>query len=280
MAGYWLKLYTEILDDSKYFKLSDCAKVGLFELLLVAKRRGNNGELPNIEEIAFQTRKAEEWWKPVLKELLTINFIIENGKDIVIRKFADRQAPIPGAERAKQSRTIRNAICHDTVTEACETHALSYETNGDRLKIESETEEKQKEEAEKPPASAAPAQKILPTTTQYLEAGRFALQAFSQITGMVTFPAKDREAALVAIESLRLKHDTVPKMVDYLRPFYDDWLKRKYSKTNLAWLTDWAVSGEIPKGKVVEKVIIKPDPMKTLNEYLSRKEQGNVANSG
>ena len=72
---------------------------------------------------------------------------------------------------------------------------------------------------------------------------------------MVTFPAKDADTAINAIESLRPKYSTVPDMVNYLKPFYDDWLERKYSKTNLAWITDWAITGEIPKARSKEEPI-------------------------
>lgn len=84
------------------------------------------------------------------------------------------------------------------------------------------------------------------TTTKALSLDTFARKVFTQITGMLEFPAKDKTDALEAIESLRFKYDTADKMIDYLTPFWNEWYGRSYRKTNLAWLTEWAVSGEIP----------------------------------
>ena len=104
MAGYWLKLYTEILEDPKYYRLSDNAKLGMYELMLVAKRIGNDGDLPPINDIEFYTRRPASWWIPVIEELESINFITENGSGDKIRKFEDRQRAIPDNERQKNYR--------------------------------------------------------------------------------------------------------------------------------------------------------------------------------
>jgi len=88
---------------------------------------------------------------------------------------------------------------------------------------------------------------IVPIKTQYLPEGQFAEKAFREITGMTTFPGGGSGQAINAIESLRSKYLTVPEMVAYLKPFYVEWIRRTYSKSNLAWLIDWAVSGEIPR---------------------------------
>ena len=107
MAGYWLKLYTEILDDPKYFKLSDHAKLGMFELMIIAKKYESAGKLPSLDYICFHSRRDAVWWEPVLSELENINFIMtpENQSDqLIIRRFAERQAPVEGRERARIAR--------------------------------------------------------------------------------------------------------------------------------------------------------------------------------
>ena len=69
---------------------------------------------------------------------------------------------------------------------------------------------------------------------------------------MTSIPRND-ERAYIAIEGLRSKYPDVDGMVKYLQPFYDSWITRRgkdgrfFSKTNLAWLTDWAVGGEVPQ---------------------------------
>jgi len=80
----------------------------------------------------------------------------------------------------------------------------------------------------------------------------FIPRVFSRVTGMTSIPRND-ERAYIAIEGLRSKYPDVDGMVKYLQPFYDSWITRRgkdgrfFSKTNLAWLTDWAVGGEVPQ---------------------------------
>ena len=109
--GYWLKLYTDILDDPKYFKLSDNAKLGMYEVFLVAKKIETDettGDLPTIEDIAFHTRRTVEWWNDVMVELVKI-IVVEIVEDKQkVRKFVERQAKIPAAERVKQYRKRNN----------------------------------------------------------------------------------------------------------------------------------------------------------------------------
>ena len=137
MAGYWLKLYTEILDDPKYFKLSDHAKLAMFELLIIAKKYDNTGDLPSIDNICFHSRREIDWWTDALEELERIKFIVVPPDDklddpLKIRKFAERQAAVPGYERAKRSRELRNTPppgkinpCNETHDIACETHDIA-----------------------------------------------------------------------------------------------------------------------------------------------------------
>jgi len=108
MAGYWLKLYTEILDDPKYNRVSDNAKLGMIELMVVAKKVGMDGGLPGINDVAFYTRRTIEWWKPVFDELQEIEYLVVNNDETTIRKFAERQAPVSDAERMKQTRAKKH----------------------------------------------------------------------------------------------------------------------------------------------------------------------------
>ena len=116
--GYWLKLYTDILDDPKYFKLSDSAKLGMYEIYLVGKKVENGettGQLPSLDEIAFYTRKSIEWWQPVIQELINLKIISEDGG--VIKNFIKRQEAIPDSERSKQYRARCNASVMNGDTE-------------------------------------------------------------------------------------------------------------------------------------------------------------------
>jgi hypothetical protein len=243
MSGYWLKLYTEILDDPKYFRLSDNAKLGMIELMVVAKRVNMDGRLPTPEDVSFYTRRNKEWWDAVYVELIDIEFIEHDDDGDIIRKFSERQAPVPATERSRQHRIVKHS-CNDNAT-------LSHGDTEADTDTELDTEEKQNNNA---PLSY----------TKFLPSGQFSEKVFITLTGMVTFPAKDADTAINAIESLRSKYPTVPDMIEYLKPFYTDWLRRNYSKTNLAWLTDWAVTGEIPKAKSKE------EPMSRQQKLLKK----------
>ena len=104
MAGYWLKLYTEILDDPKYYRLSDDAKLGMYELMLVAKKVGQDGHLPSIDDIVFYTRRSSSWWIPVIDELKSIEFITVSESGDKIRKFEERQRALTDAEKQQRYR--------------------------------------------------------------------------------------------------------------------------------------------------------------------------------
>lgn len=237
MAGYWLKLYTEILDDPKYHRLSDDAKLGMVELMLVAKRVNMNGEIPSIEDVAFYTRRSVEWWQPVFEELSQIEYLVSNGTETIIRKFAERQSAVADSERMKQSRIVK----HKKEFVSRSSYEPVTKRNGE---TETETEADTDTEAEAEVKSAIP-------TPGLYSGDDFVIQVFSRVTGMTSIPRND-PAAYVAIDGLRTKYTTLDSMVTYLRPFYDSWITRRgkdgrfFSKTNLAWLTDWAVGGEIP----------------------------------
>ncbi len=74
-----------------------------------------------------------------------------------------------------------------------------------------------------------------------------AITIFTQVTGMVIIPGRLDERQH-ATETICQLWQVQKATTEYLRPFYDAWLSRGYSKANPAWL-DWAVAGEIPKNK-------------------------------
>jgi len=137
MAGYWLKLYTEILDDPKYFRLSDNAKLGMIELMVVAKKANLDGRLPLMCDVSFFTRRSNEWWEIVYNELLEIKFLEFHGDCYVIRKFSERQKPVPATERSRQHRIVKQS-CNEYATKR------DGETEAE---TDTESEEKQKETA-------------------------------------------------------------------------------------------------------------------------------------
>ena len=117
--GYWLKLYTDILEDRKYYDLSERAKLGMFEVLLVCKKFENGeltGILPSIDDIAFHTRKTVAEWEEILPELIEIGFIEIIDDKNTVKNYIKRQSAIPDAERMKQYRKRRNSAAMENAT--------------------------------------------------------------------------------------------------------------------------------------------------------------------
>ena len=146
--GYWLKLYTDILEDRKYFELSEKAKLGMFEALLVCKRLENGeltGCLPSIDDIAFHTRKTVAEWEEILPELVAIGFIEIVDDQNTIKNYIKRQSAIPDSERSKQYRKRRNDAVMDGVTiESRENHEVVTNRDGE-YRIQNTETEKEKE---------------------------------------------------------------------------------------------------------------------------------------
>lgn len=236
MAGYWLKLYTEILDDPKYNRLTDNAKLGMIELMVVAKKVDREGELPSMSDVCFYTRRSEEWWKPVIEELKRIEFIVEQDDENVIRKFKDRQDCANNAERQKAYRENKhkNEFSNASVTN------VSRNVTENREDIDKSREEED--------TTTSPAYSDL--VPSFGEHHPPYIRIISEVTKHVSPPSTDQEKIFSAIDALWPKYPSVDKMVSYLRPYFNDWKQRKtkagksYSENNYAWLYDLAVTGE------------------------------------
>lgn len=152
--GYWLKLYTDILDDSKYFKLSKDVRLGMYELLLVAKKLETNdkktGNLPDVEEIAFQTRTSIEDWKKILSKLVEMGFLELDGAKYKIVNYEKRQSKIPPKERMRQFRikSNKNVMSEDT-NMLRDGYEVVTKRNGEKRREEKEIEKSTETEVEK-----------------------------------------------------------------------------------------------------------------------------------
>jgi hypothetical protein len=158
MAGYWFKVYVEILDDPKYFRWSDNSKIGCFELMVIAKKvqvgPQATGELPSIEDICFYSRRDQNWWEPVIEELLTKTnprdkkdkpFLIRDGEILIIRKFKDRQKAVDSAERSREYRK-RKAQAPESESDESQNEEI---TDSSRIVIESKSKSKSKSKRER-----------------------------------------------------------------------------------------------------------------------------------
>jgi hypothetical protein len=117
MAGYWFKVYTEILDDPKYCSYTPNAIAGTVLLMAVAKKIQSgpvsDGKLPGLDGIVFHSRRSAKFWRPVIEELLTKvdssdpesePFLQEEDGALIIRNFYERQKPSDAAERSREYR--------------------------------------------------------------------------------------------------------------------------------------------------------------------------------
>lgn len=78
-----------------------------------------------------------------------------------------------------------------------------------------------------------------------------ALSVFTAVTGLMAFNSRSIDHDIERIGAIVKAHG-VKGAIDYLRPFYQAWCKRRspktgkyYNRTTTGWL-DWAIGGEIP----------------------------------
>jgi len=111
----------------------------------------------------------------------------------------------------------------------------------------------------------------------------FVLQTYSKVTTFVAIPG-DQQKVFDAIEAMRANYKTVPEMVEYLKPFYQEYILRRgvdgrpYQKTGHGWL-DWAIAGEIPASKNDEtskSQSIQDRNRKVIEEALAEAKNGNL----
>lgn len=107
-VGYsWIKVRTNLLDDQKYFRLSDFAKVLYFELYLLAGKSDAGGLILGGDEPAIDSdlayilhRSIDELMKG-LKDLQVSGLVtIDNGQ-VIINRFTNEQGPSM-ADRRKE----------------------------------------------------------------------------------------------------------------------------------------------------------------------------------
>lgn len=111
----------------------------------------------------------------------------------------------------------------------------------------SETERRQKgeetETAEDTPSSPPPDFRALSENT-------VAEKVYLGVTGFTSLPSSMIEKSY-QLWRFAIDRGGIEQAVQYLKPFYSDWITRKnkagalYSKTGSGWV-DWAISGEIP----------------------------------
>jgi hypothetical protein len=105
MAGkYWIKLYHEILDDPKMGRLRVALRWRFIECLLVAGENGNDGFLPDTEDLAWRLRCEPEKLETDLVELANTGLLNRVDGQWLVVKFKVRQDPSKAAMRMRRYR--------------------------------------------------------------------------------------------------------------------------------------------------------------------------------
>jgi DnaD/phage-associated family protein len=155
MADYWMKLYIEILQDPKMATLPDRIWRRIIELFLVAKSYGNDGHLPDIQQIAWILRMKPGDLEKDMAKIVPTGIIIRDGTGFFIPKFEARQSAVPDRDRKAQERIRKQSRRYDGYVTELSRNVTQINRN--RL-TETETETETKTEAENPVVVVVPSE--------------------------------------------------------------------------------------------------------------------------
>jgi len=118
LTGFWIKSHTDILDNVDIATLPDNLWRRFHEIKLILGHGHPSGNLPEIREIAFRTRKDEKVIADELKELANRGLIVAAGETYSLPHFCEEQGPDSDAERkSRQRQRERNpSLSHEPVT--------------------------------------------------------------------------------------------------------------------------------------------------------------------
>lgn len=256
MADY-RQIHTSIWDDPWYCQLTSDEKV-VFIWLFSNRRASVSGVYKFTEFICSrETGLSSEIVSAAIKKLIADNKIFVEGDWVWVknlRKYNDSKSPNSYKRIHNDLSQLPNNGLKKAYIEYYK-HLISplqAPTNG-LLEQEQEQEKEQKEVEE------GANDETLQETLQDASASTFEInyptpyiRIFSQVTGMVAIPG-DPARVMDTIDGFMIKNkNNEQAVIDYLKPYWEAWKiqktkdGRKFSRTNNAWLTDWAVSGDMP----------------------------------
>ncbi len=193
----------------------------VIELFLMAGEEGDDGSLPDIEDMAWILRETPSELQAELDKLKNIGIISISGGNYFVTKFTERQQPMPKSEYMQRKRNEKQRQ---------EYYQPVTISNADKIRGDKIREEE--EGVNNPPTISG------------------IMNIWSGITGFTAFISKSKEDDIQSINALMNNHGD--STIEYCKPFYDEWVRRGYRKTNTAWL-DWAITGQIPDIKPKDK---------------------------
>jgi hypothetical protein len=103
-GNYWIKLYMDILDDSKMAILPDSLWRKVVELFLLAGRYNQGGDLPSTDHLAWDLRLISTALETDLIDIEKTGIIKKTETGWLVVSYAKRQAPTPHIKRQQAYR--------------------------------------------------------------------------------------------------------------------------------------------------------------------------------
>lgn len=98
--GYpWIKIRTNLVDDPRYMRLSDSAKVAYFEAYVLAGKSDAGGQVlagdnpASIQDLAWLLRRSDADVQKALAELQGAGLVDLQGNQVTICRFKNEQGP-------------------------------------------------------------------------------------------------------------------------------------------------------------------------------------------
>lgn len=247
MAYYYLKLYHDTLHDPKMGMLSDHLYRRVIEIFLMASERPErDGYLPTLDVMAWELHvdKDELEFDLMQIEKQTGIVVAYPGGVWFVTNFVKRQASTDptAAERMKRYRERNESVTHNEDV----TRNVTV-TDDEKLRVELIVKNKNLDiDIEENKIKAADAATAAASFSPSIPDANLLLQHYTMTTGMVALPSGSYKQDMSRLDALYRVHRGA--LTEYLRPFWTEWINRKYNKTNTAWL-DWAIANQIPERK-------------------------------
>lgn len=243
MAGdYWIKFYTEIIDDPKMATLPDRLWRRFYELCLLAGKQNKDGFIPETKKIAWLLRMSESELSKDMEQLSDLDLIVEVEAGWIVKNFSKRQEKMSDAERSQKYRDDkkrdqyyeeqRHLTHHDCVTlsDECVTQITDN-------RIDNRTEQIQNASV---PLNFSDSRPVIQSNYS---------QIWVKVTNQAGIPIREQPKVIEAIDILRPRFKSEDELINYLGPYFAHWCTQKsksgqlFSRSNSAWLTEWAVAG-------------------------------------
>ena len=258
--GYpWIKFYTSMLDDRKFLRLSDAARAHYFALYLLAGRSDAGGllavgeEIATIDDLEFALHLPEDTLEQHLRELITAGLIAEESEGgYTVTRFQDEQGSSHADTReAWNSRQQKRRDKLKGLPEPEPETKNEKNLNSDQIRLDQNRVEESREE--KKSDSRVSHEGVTrdnknPSTSSHSD---WQERVFRAVTGLAGVPGGDAGLVKDALNSLGDRYESEAELVEYLQPFFNDWINKKgkngkpYSPSNCAWLYDKAIIGNI-----------------------------------